>query len=188
MTCLLVVKMPLAVITAGDEWNTVWPRALPCAGTSHECVGTHPADLCFYDKVTLSSHSVRIAPNIWLKRSSAEETGGGRDGPGSANFYSCQCSVLGAAAPSQACRRNAQNAHFCCLQAAAVKNQNINLEDCAAGLGFTCTCVKSQQRQEERGKSARVLDACCRPVQGRKAADNMRRVRQLADRQDLYME
>lgn len=55
-----------------------------------------------------------------------------------------------------------------------------------------CLGVKSKQAQEEnqRVKSARVLDASRGPVQGRKAADSMRHVSQVADsrhRQDIYI-
>lgn len=75
------------VITMGHRWNTVCPCALLRAGISLISVGTHPAEVWFYDKVTLNLHSVSVAASIWLKWSPAHQTDGGRDISSCLNFH-----------------------------------------------------------------------------------------------------
>lgn len=146
--------MQLAALTLlqWDTWNTVCPCALLRAGISLICVGTHPAEVWFYDKVTLNLHSVSIAANIWLKWSPADQTDGGRDISSSLNFYLwrpadygrgffCQCLVLSAAAPL--------HAHTCVCEHA----QEISLEKC--WFFFFAPCITSSAAC--RGKYILIL-------------------------------
>lgn len=68
MRFLLVLKTELAVFTELQRGGTneiqyvcVLVRAL---GYPRNVRGTRPAELCFYDKVTLSLHCVGMAANI----------------------------------------------------------------------------------------------------------------------------